>query len=117
VIEDNTEWEDAASFAKLIALLLKIMTSRKGGHLSEKSHYNPIKLKTAYASASQGAIVPRTGTKAASPKNRKNSHIHQPEIVLGIDTFISYSPLRGRCRFYESAAKVNTHVQRKLRTL
>jgi hypothetical protein len=59
-----------------------------------KAGYIPIRLRTAYASASQGAIVASTGTKVPRPTHRKNNHIHQPEIVLGIVMFILHSPYR-----------------------
>lgn len=53
--------------------------------------YIPMRAKMAYASASQGTNTPRNGTKAARPVHKKNNHIHQPEIVLGNEIFISYS--------------------------
>jgi hypothetical protein len=54
----------------------------------------------AYASARRPisidikVILAKTpGNTATSPYSRKNNHKHQPEIVLGIDIFISHSPL------------------------
>lgn len=60
-------------------------------------NYIPIKLRIAYARASNGArkagSIPPIAGITPRPTTRKNNHIHQPEIVLGIDIFISHSPL------------------------
>lgn len=102
-IEDNTGWKIRCSLRKPSPKLNNNSLPQRRLLLVSNIAYIPMMARMAYASASQGTNTPRNGTKAARPVHKKNNHIHQPEIVLGNEIFISYTPKmdcdrpRGRC--------------------